>query len=256
MKRSAHPKMKVEIVIRKTMLVQELTLTPRSATTQRYRCFGCRRTFNDLTRTAIAGTHLPEKWRAYADTMRDGLSTRKAAERIGVEHKTAWRWRHKVTAFLAPAEQPAMSGIVEADETYFRRNYKGSTPVGRRARQLRGDAQCGVRRLLLRPRRPTPRWSTARRMWSGADGRSPVEATNSCANGEAPYLVSNVHYGALVLFNCRYYNKLCMHAIIQKSRNKACIYHIYTIFHIRRGSTLLWGVQEIGAARTPTGESS
>ena len=83
----------------------------------------------------MAGTHRPEKWRAYADTMRDGLSTRRAAERIDVDHKTAWRWRHKVMAFLTPAEQPALSGIVEADETYFRRNFKGSTPVGRRARK-------------------------------------------------------------------------------------------------------------------------
>ncbi len=102
--------------------------------TQRYRCFGCHRTFNDLTRTAMAGTHLPKKWQAYADTVRDGLSTRKAGARIDVDHKTAWRWRHKVMAFLAPAEQPALRGIVEADETYFRRNFKGSKPVGRRAR--------------------------------------------------------------------------------------------------------------------------
>lgn len=83
----------------------------------------------------MAGTHLPEKWRAYADTMRDGLPTRRAAERIDVDHKTAWRWRHKVMAFLTPAEQPALSGTVEADETYFRRNFKGSKPVGRRPRK-------------------------------------------------------------------------------------------------------------------------
>ena len=78
----------------------------------------------------MAGTHLPEKWRAYADTMRDGLSTRRAAERIDVDHQTAWRWRHKVLAFLTPEEQPALSGIVEADETYFRRNFTGSNPRG------------------------------------------------------------------------------------------------------------------------------
>ena len=77
--------------------------------TQRYRCFGCRRTFKDLTR--------------------------RAAARIDVDHKTAWRWRHKDMAFLTPAEQPALSGIVKVDETYFRRNFKGSTPVGRRARK-------------------------------------------------------------------------------------------------------------------------
>ena len=70
--------------------------------TQRNRCFGCRRTFNDITRTAMAGTHLRAKWQAYADTMRDGLSTRRAGERFDVGHKTAWRWRHQVMALLVP----------------------------------------------------------------------------------------------------------------------------------------------------------
>lgn len=38
-------------------------------------------------------------------------------------------------AFLTPVEQPPLGGIVEADETYFRRNFKGSKPVGRRSRK-------------------------------------------------------------------------------------------------------------------------
>jgi len=102
---------------------------------QRYRCLPCARTFNDLTRTAMAGTHMPQKWRAFADTMRDGLSTRRAAARVDMNHKTAWRWRHKVMAFLTPTDAPPLGGIVEADETYFRRNFKGSKPVGRRPRR-------------------------------------------------------------------------------------------------------------------------
>jgi hypothetical protein len=36
----------------------------------------------------MAGTHLPAKWQAYADSMRNGLSTRRAGERIDVDHKT------------------------------------------------------------------------------------------------------------------------------------------------------------------------
>ena len=102
---------------------------------QRYRCLPCARTFNDLTRTAMAGTHMPQKWLAFADSMRDGLSTRRAAARVDMNHKTAWRWRHKVMAFLTPVEAPPLGGIVEADETYFRRNFKGSKAVGRRARK-------------------------------------------------------------------------------------------------------------------------
>lgn len=102
---------------------------------QRYRCLQCAKTFNDLTRTAMAGTHMPQKWRAFADTMRDGLSTRRAAARVDMNHKTAWRWRHKVMAFLAPVEPPPLGEIVEADETYFRRNFKGSKTRGRRPRK-------------------------------------------------------------------------------------------------------------------------
>ena len=112
---------------------------------QRYRCVACAKTFNDLTRTAMAGTHMPEKWRAFTDTMRDGLSTRRATARVDMNHKTAWRWRHKVMAFLAPTEHPALSRIVEADETYCRRNYNGSTSLGRRARKhgaRSGSARC------------------------------------------------------------------------------------------------------------------
>jgi transposase-like protein len=102
---------------------------------QRDRCLDCARTFNDLTHTAMAGTRLREKWPAYADTMRDALSTRQAAALLNIDHKTTWRWRHKVMAHLAPETPPPLSGIVEADETYFRRNFKGSHPVGRRRRK-------------------------------------------------------------------------------------------------------------------------
>jgi len=124
--------------------------------TQQYRYFGCWRTFNDLTLTAMPGSHLPEKWRGYAGTMWDGLSTLRAGVRIDVNHKMAWRWRHNVMAFLAPTEQPALSGIVEADETYVRRKFTGSKPVGRRARKqgtrngatvsdrVKFPTQCGV----------------------------------------------------------------------------------------------------------------
>jgi hypothetical protein len=119
---------------------------------QRYRCLDCRRTFNDLTHTAMAGTRLRATWPAYADTMRDALSTRQAAAVLGINHKTVWRWRHKVIAHLTPEAQPPLEGIVEADETYFRRNYKGSRPVGRRRRK-RGT-QNGSKRGLGKDKVP------------------------------------------------------------------------------------------------------
>jgi len=103
---------------------------------QRYRCFGCRRTFNDLTRTAMAGTHLTEKWRAYADTMRDGLSTRRAAERIDVDHKTAW------PTAKTPSAVPCVS-------TQGMRS-RGATPAPRR-----DDFACRIIRERVSRRRPT-----------------------------------------------------------------------------------------------------
>jgi len=101
---------------------------------QRYRCRACRRTFNDLTGTAMAGTRMPAVWESYAETMRQSLSCRRAAAILGVDHKTVWRWRHRVMAQLAPEGRP-LAGIVEADETFFRRNFKRSRPVGRRRRK-------------------------------------------------------------------------------------------------------------------------
>ena len=94
----------------------------------------------------MAGTHLASQWSAFAYAMRNRLSTRDAAVEIGVDHNTVWRWRHKVMARLTPTQPPLLSGIVEADETYFRHNYKGSTLVGRR-RRWRGTKN-GSRRGL------------------------------------------------------------------------------------------------------------
>lgn len=59
--------------------------------TQRYRYLGCHRAFNDLTSTAMAETHLVSEWHAFADAMRDRLSTRDTTVEIGVDHKTVWR---------------------------------------------------------------------------------------------------------------------------------------------------------------------
>ena len=71
--------------------------------------------------------HLLGKWWEDADTTRDGGSTWMAGERIDIGQTKAGRWRHKGIAFLGQAQQSVISGIVPADETYFRRNDKAST---------------------------------------------------------------------------------------------------------------------------------
>ena len=61
----------------------------------RYRCKQCGVTFNALTGTPLAQLHKRELWAAHAQTLVEGISLRKVAERIGVDLTTAFRWRHR-----------------------------------------------------------------------------------------------------------------------------------------------------------------
>jgi transposase-like protein len=111
---------------------------------RRYRCKGCRRTFNALTGTSLARLRKKERWLAYGEALAAGMSLTEAAAHCGVHLTTSFRWRHR---FLrAPATtREALGGVVEADETFFRHSHKGSrrwrrggAPPGRRPRR-RGE---------------------------------------------------------------------------------------------------------------------
>lgn len=95
---------------------------------QRLRCRhpDCRRSFNILTGTPMARARKPEKWGRYLGHMSDHLSIRRIlAAGIGVNHKTAWRWRHRFLKAAASDNAVTLSGVIEADETYFVRSFKG-----------------------------------------------------------------------------------------------------------------------------------
>jgi transposase-like protein len=92
----------------------------------RYRCRDCRRTFNVLTGTALARLRHRQQWLSFGAALQDGSSVRKSAKSCGVAVSTAFRWRHRFLAAPATNKPTRMSGIVEADETFFRRSYKGS----------------------------------------------------------------------------------------------------------------------------------
>ena len=95
---------------------------------QRFRCVNaaCRRTYNILTGTPMARARKPEKWGQYLAHMTDFRSVRDIVSAgIGVNHVTVWRWRHR---FLKAAHQTnagRLAGIIEADETFFVRSFKG-----------------------------------------------------------------------------------------------------------------------------------
>lgn len=95
---------------------------------QRFRCraVDCRRTFNILTGTPMARARKPEKWGRYLGCMNDHLSVRRIAEtHIGINHKTIWRWRHRFLKAAANDNTAVLSGVIEADETFFVRSFKG-----------------------------------------------------------------------------------------------------------------------------------
>src|SRR5271157_4042105 len=87
----------------------------------RYRCTSCRKTFNPLTGTLIAGE-----------------TVAKAAERCKVAYTTAFRWRHRFLSALNLDKPPCLSGIVEADETFILESFKGKRRDLPRAPRKRG----------------------------------------------------------------------------------------------------------------------
>lgn len=87
---------------------------------QRYQCKACKKTFTDLTNTALYRTRCLNQWMKFIEGMIEGYSLRKSAELIGnVTHVTLFYWRHKLLSSLKQLEISNLEGIVEIDETYF-----------------------------------------------------------------------------------------------------------------------------------------
>lgn len=108
---------------------------------QRWRCKSCRRTFNVLTGTPLAGLRKRELWLEHGRALTDGVSLRNVAERCNVALSTAFRWRHRHLQAPSDIQASQLAGIVEADETYFLRSAKGSRKlIGRPARPRGGTA--------------------------------------------------------------------------------------------------------------------
>lgn len=108
---------------------------------QRYKCHGCRRTFNVLTGTPLARLRHRAAWRVFAQALIDGETVRASATRAGVHRNTAFRWRHRFLAAPATMQAQRLTGIAEADETVMRRSYKGSRSLDRPPRKRGGGAR-------------------------------------------------------------------------------------------------------------------
>jgi transposase-like protein len=108
----------------------------RASGLRRYRCPTCRKTFNALTGTSLARLRKKACWLRHGEALAAGMSLTRAAAHCGVHLTTSFRWRHRFLRAPAAARE-ALGGVVEADETFFRRSHKGSR------RWRRGDAPPG-----------------------------------------------------------------------------------------------------------------
>src|SRR5271165_3317607 len=107
----------------------------------RYRCKTCRKTFNPVTGTPLAGLHHPERWADQAAALISGESLACAAARCDVDPTTAFRWRHRFLAALTLDRPACLSGLVEADETFILESFKGKrADLPRKPRKRGGTA--------------------------------------------------------------------------------------------------------------------
>jgi transposase-like protein len=116
---------------------------------QRFKCVGadgCGRSFGVLQGTAFHRMRKPEAWLAYAERLLEGASlTQIVEDEIGISRHTAWRWRHRLLPAMAIKPQPVLSGIVEVDETFFLKSFKGhrgwkrGNPPAKRPPRYRGS---------------------------------------------------------------------------------------------------------------------
>ena len=108
---------------------------------QRFLCRGCGKTFNVLTGTPLAHLHKRGRWLDHSAALTEGLTLHAVSERVGIAVSTAHRWRHRFLEAAKSAKAQALTGIAEADETYFLRSAKGQRRgLNRPARQRGGTA--------------------------------------------------------------------------------------------------------------------
>jgi transposase-like protein len=111
----------------------------------RYRCKDCKISFNCLTGTPLAQLHKRELWAGHAQALVDGISLRKGAARLGVHVSTTFRWRHRFLQAPKAVKAQKVQGTVEADETFFRRSFKGARKLLRKPHKRGGhDARPGL----------------------------------------------------------------------------------------------------------------
>jgi transposase-like protein len=105
---------------------------------KRFRCTACSKSFNAFTGTPLARLRMADRHEANAKCMVQGLSVRKTASKLGINVKTAFRWRHRFLEAMRDSQPSSLSGVVEADETFFLESFKGQRRGVPRPSKTRG----------------------------------------------------------------------------------------------------------------------
>lgn len=106
---------------------------------KRLQCNDCNKYFSSTSGTAIYYIHKTDKWQAYLQCIKEGLTLRQAASKTGISLQTSFNWRHKILSSLSNIESNHFSGIVEADETYLHYSEKGKRNLNRKPRKRGND---------------------------------------------------------------------------------------------------------------------
>jgi transposase-like protein len=107
---------------------------------QRYLCKNCSKIFTSTTDTFLSFTKKNlDVWKKYIECMVRKYSIRKSADECKITIRTSFMWRHKILDALRLSDKTELSGIVEADETFFRVSYKGSRNIDRKSRRRGGE---------------------------------------------------------------------------------------------------------------------
>lgn len=102
---------------------------------QRFRCLGCRRSYNALTGTPLARLRKRGHWLPYLQCVLDSHSVRNAAAITGVHRTTSFRWRHRFVPGAARDRPASLAGVVEARAFYRPASQKGEVGTVRPGRR-------------------------------------------------------------------------------------------------------------------------
>ncbi|MGO9208489.1 MAG: IS1595 family transposase [Terriglobales bacterium] len=96
---------------------------------QLFYCKECDYQFSVTAGTIFNDSHLPLRtWFTVTLLLceaRKGISANQIKRTLGVSYKTAWYLCHRIRAAMREAEQPALNGTVEIDETYIGAKQRG-----------------------------------------------------------------------------------------------------------------------------------